>query len=259
MGAHYYPKLVSCWRKLAARAGFRMQRIARTGGHDVYGITTGTAGARGERSSPCAGLAGAPPGGYLSAGIHGDEPAGVWALLDWAGARAHSLRRREWVIMPCLNPWGLMANSRWDSQGRDLNRSFHLDRVPVVAGWKRFIGRRRFLSPAIALHEDYEGDGIYAYYLGPDPAAAKRGIRAASRFIRPSLNRKVDRKWRQEGGIVRLPGDRRPVLGVEGRHLVRHHVAAVTTIETPSELALDLRIRAHVAYLDAVAGPLLAL
>jgi hypothetical protein len=150
-----------------------------------------------------------------------------------------------------------MANTRRDSRGRDLNRSFHLDRVPVVGGWKRFVGRRRFLAPAMTLHEDYEGDGIYAYYIGPGVAAARRGIAAASRIIRPSLNSKVDRKWRQEGGIVRLPPNRRPIRGVEGRQLLLNHADAVTTLETPSELALDLRIRAHVAYLDAVAGPLL--
>lgn len=218
-----------------------MRAIARAGGHAVHGISTGRA----------------RPGGYLSAGIHGDEPAGVWGLLEWAGAHWRLLRRREWILMPCLNPWGLVANSRHDARGRDLNRSFHLDGVPVVRGWKGFVGSRRFLSPAMTLHEDYDGDGIYAYYAGRDLGTIKRGIAAAGRIIRPSLRPRLDRKWRQDGGIVRLPRRRRPPRGVEGRHLLLHHADAVTTLETPSEVALELRVRAHVAYLNAVAGPLL--
>jgi len=49
----------------------------------------------------------------------------------------------------------------------------------------------------------------------------------------------------------------RPPRGVEGRHILTFHADAVTTLETPSEVAIELRIRAHKAYLDAVAGPLL--
>jgi hypothetical protein len=239
MAAHDYGRLVSLWKRLSCRAGFRMLRIARACGYPVYGVTTAPAGA--------------PPGGYISAGIHGDEPAGAWGLLEWAGRRAGLLKRREWLLLPCLNPWGLVANSRTDSKGRDLNRCFHLPGIPLVRGWRKFIGVRRFPGPAMALHEDYDGDGIYAYYVGPNPSVAKKGIASAGRIIRPSLNPRVDRKWRQEGGIVNLPADRRVPRGVEGACLLRSHTDSVTTIETPSEAAIELRIRAQVAYLDSVA------
>ena len=238
MQAHDYRRLVAGWRTLARRSGFRMRAIARTGGYTVYGITT---------ASPSA-----PAGGYVSAGIHGDEPAGVWALLRWAGKHRRRLASREWVLLPCLNPWGLVANSRHDARGRDLNRSFHLRHLPLVRGWRAFVGRRRFAPPAVILHEDYDGDGIYAYSIGGDPAVARRGIAAAGRVIGPSLNPSVDRKWRQDGGLVRLPHGLKPIRGVEAREVLAGHATSVTSLETPSETALELRVQAHAAYLDAV-------
>jgi protein MpaA len=240
MVAHDYPRLVSLWRRLARQAGFSMREIARTCGYPVYGVSTAPAGT--------------PPWGYISAGIHGDEPAGAWGLLEWAGRHAERLKRREWLLMPCLNPPGLVANSRLDSRGRDLNRSFHLGNIPLVRGWRKFVGDRRFPGPVIALHEDYDGDGIYVYYVGDNPAVARDGIAAAGRIIRPSMNPRVDRKWRQEGGIVRLPRVRRVPKGVEGGYLLLRHADSFTTFETPSEAALELRVRAHVAYLDSVTG-----
>ncbi len=227
-----------------------MRVIAHADGYAVYGIRTADVGT--------------PPGGYLSAGIHGDEPAGVCALVRWVEKNARLLKRRSWTLMPCLNPWGLVANARCDAHGRDLNRSFHATGIPMVNGWKRFVGERRFLAPTVAMHEDYDGDGIYAYYVGDNVTAARRGIAAASRIIRVSRQPRVDARWRQERGIVRLPVRgrqlrKRPPRGVEGRHILAHHADAVTTLETPSEVAINLRVRAHCAYLDAVVGPLLKL
>jgi len=234
--AHDYGQLVGRWKRLSARAGFRMRQIAASGGFKVYGITT----APGNR----------PTGGYISAGIHGDEPSGPWALLKWAELRYRQLVKKEWVLFPCLNPWGLAKNSRRDSTGRDLNRSFHHSRLPVIRGWKKLVGNRRFPSTAVMLHEDYDGDGIYAYCLGLDPLVARRALAAACRFIPLSVNPRVDRKWRQQGGIVRLPRRRQIPPGVEAGYMFRHHALSTTTIETPSELSFDLRIKAHMAYLD---------
>ena len=67
------------------------------------------------------------PSVYLSAGIHGDEPAPVEALITWAAASLgkKGLCEWNWMIFPCLNPWGLERNIRFDSEGRDLNRCYH--------------------------------------------------------------------------------------------------------------------------------------
>src|SRR5215207_11218581 len=60
---------------------------------------------------------------YISAGIHGDEPAGPLAIC-------RLLNQNTWpetaqlFICPCLNPTGFAANRRENSEGTDLNRQY---------------------------------------------------------------------------------------------------------------------------------------
>lgn len=69
--------------------------------------------------------AGAPI--LLVAGVHGDEPSGVAAVLDFlVVARAQTARwpaRTLWVV-PVLNPDGVAANRKDNHAGVDLNRNF---------------------------------------------------------------------------------------------------------------------------------------
>src|SRR6185369_15000580 len=57
---------------------------------------------------------------YISAGIHGDEPAGPLAVREL-------LARNNWPdcadiwICPCLNPTGFQLNKRESAHGADLN------------------------------------------------------------------------------------------------------------------------------------------
>ena len=55
---------------------------------------------------------------YLSAGIHGDEPAGPLALRQLLQADAWPARL-ELHLCPCLNPAGFVRNSRENAAGRD--------------------------------------------------------------------------------------------------------------------------------------------
>ena len=64
---------------------------------------------------------------YLSAGIHGDEPAGLLALHDL-------IRDDAWPdhlnlgICPCLNPQGFERGTRENASGHDLNRDYRTPR-----------------------------------------------------------------------------------------------------------------------------------
>lgn len=61
----------------------------------------------------------------LSAGVHGDEPAGVYALLDFlnGGMREYG-DRCNFVVFPCVNPSGFEADTREAMTGKNLNRLF---------------------------------------------------------------------------------------------------------------------------------------
>jgi hypothetical protein len=92
----------------------------------------------------------------LSAGIHGEEPAGVYALLEFMNQGiVKYLAHFSFLIMPCLNPHGFTRGVRFGSGVPDLNRSFDNGAgPPEVAAVKDLL--RRFPGPyrlAIDLHE----------------------------------------------------------------------------------------------------------
>ena len=64
---------------------------------------------------------GAPRRVLLSAGIHGDELAGVEALCEWLDTRAYArfLQRWDITMLPCINPWGYEYGTRENGEGHD--------------------------------------------------------------------------------------------------------------------------------------------
>lgn len=95
--------------------------------------------------------------------MHGDEPAGPAALLAWAKRNVEQLRSHPFLLFPCLNPAGLVANMRNDARGCDLNRTFRLVRPPSpIRELKQLIRGQKF-ALSLSLHEDYDGAGVYVY------------------------------------------------------------------------------------------------
>ena len=236
---HDYQDLVQRWRKLAARAGLRMQKLARAGGHDLFSLRTDALTTE--------------DGIYLSAGIHGDEPAATEALITWAEENVRRLRRLPLLLFPCLNPWGLVNNSRFDRDGRDLNRLFHRDDAPVVGDIRKLVAGQRF-ALALLLHEDYDGQGFYLYEVQrARPYWGEKLLAAARLHIAIEPRARVDgRVFR--GGLMRRRVDRRRFARMgypEAIWLHLHHSERTFTIESPSEFALEQRVRAQVAVIDA--------
>jgi hypothetical protein len=236
--AHDYPYLIERWRAVAKRAGLVMRRFARGPEYNLYCVRS--------HALPRKGTI------YISTGIHGDEPAGTEALITWAEANTRLLRRRPFLLIPCINPWGLVNNSRIDSSHRDLNRVFQHDKVPEIAALKRVIGKRQF-SLALTLHEDFDGTGIYLYEIeGELPYWGEALIAAAAPHI-PFETRPLVETRECVNGLVRRELDMKlfEEIGLpEAVYLYLQGCRRVFTIETPSEYSLDRRVRAHVAVID---------
>jgi murein peptide amidase A len=237
--AHDYRHLLQRWRALARRAGLRMQRLATDGDYETFTLRTDALAAEG--------------GIYISAGIHGDEAAATEALITWAEQNAARLRRMPLLLFPCLNPWGLVNNSRYDQQGRDLNRLFHTDEAPVVAAVRRLVRGHRF-ALALQLHEDYDGQGFYLYEVQrARPYWGEALLAVAARHIPIEPRNRVDGRV-FHGGLMRRRVERRRFAAMgypEAIWLHLEHADRTFTIETPSEFALADRVRAQVAVIDA--------
>jgi protein MpaA len=237
--AHDYAFLIQRWRAVAARAGLIMRPFAVESGLRIYCVRS--------RRMPAEG------GIYISAGIHGDEPAATEALITWAEKNVRTLSRLPFLIIPCINPWGLINNSRFNADGRDLNRVFHHDEIPVIGNLKMLLQSHCF-ALGLTLHEDYDGQGIYIYEIeNVTPFWGEDLLKIATPFLPIEGRTLIDGRPSTGSGLVRRKIKLRTFKKIglpEAVYLHLHHVERVFTIETPSEFALDDRVRAHLAILD---------
>ena len=240
--AHDYKHLVERWRRVAARAGLKLHRLAKSDGFDLFYLATQALGAS--------------PGLYVSAGIHGDEPAAPEALLRWAEKNVARLASWPLLIFPCLNPWGIRNNMRSDAKGNDLNRLFHEDSHPVVAAVRRVTKKHRF-SIALAMHEDYDAQGTYLYEVQRGSRRIGETLLNSARKIIPADPRSRIDGRKSASGLIRrrISGRVFKKMGYpEAIWLHLHHSEFTFTFETPSEADFDLRVRAHMAVLEKCLG-----
>lgn len=237
-GSHDYRHLIARWRKVASRAGLPLRPLARADGHTLYYLRTPALADTG--------------GIYLSAAIHGDEPASSEALIGWAEKNVDRLATLPLLIFPALNPFGLIHNTRTDAGGADLNRLFHIDDHPVIAAMKRVVAQRQF-ALALMLHEDYDAEGYYVYEVKRDtPFWGEHLLEKAARFI------PIDRRVRIDGrtstaGLIRRRFQRAVFLKMgypEAIWLHESHARRALTVESPSEFALEQRVQAHGAVIE---------
>lgn len=234
---HDYRRLSTRWRALAKSARLSLEIIATTGGVPTFAL-----------KSPAL-LSSA--GIYLSAGIHGDEPAACAGLLEWAEAHHRKLCELPVLILPCLNPWGLTHNQRSDSQGDDLNRMFHRKTTPAIAGVLKTTAPHHFRT-ALMLHEDYDGEGTYLYEHATAVAFAEPLLHAADAVIARDPRTRIDGRPAQNG-ILRpkiTPALLKKIGHPEAVWMYQRGCQNSITFETPSEFALERRIAAHVAVIE---------
>ncbi|MDR2844618.1 MAG: M14 family metallocarboxypeptidase [Puniceicoccales bacterium] len=187
---------------------------------------------------------------YLSAGIHGDEPAGPLALL--------SLMSRKWFdpaiawhVLPLLNPLGMANGTREAPSGLDLNRDYRAERSAETRAHTEWLRRRgRRYDAALSLHEDWESSGFYLYEMR-EPWEPDLGW-SILQSVEPVTG--IDRSPEIDG-FPAMNGLLRPHAGSsletveqwpEQLYLRQHHTSLSFTFETPSSVPLQTRVMAHV-------------
>jgi hypothetical protein len=231
--AHNYPGLAKRWKALARKARLRCTVFENV---DEFELLCVRSPALREKN-----------GIYLSAGIHGDEPASTEGLCLWAELNAPALRDVPLIMFPCLNPWGLVRNLRLDSQGRDLNRCFHLDDPAQIRAQKALLAPYSFRL-AICLHEDYDAQGVYVYELSNrNRPFGQELLAAAGLYVPVDLRRTIEGRRANQGWIARRLSAIKVPFRAESMYLAENHSDRNITFETPSEYDLPARIHAQVA------------
>lgn len=191
----------------------------------------------------------------LTGGMHGDEPAGVEAVLQWLEGENWRRWRVNWLVLPCMNPFGWTHNQRCNSVGQDINRHFRPSGLCREAELvKRTTGQQRFLL-AMDLHEDSDSDGYYicetksgAPFLGARIPQVVAGLLPVADSPRLDGRRAQARGW-----VLRMA--RRHAFERRRQWPLAFHIAACCAdhflcSETPTRFPLSLRVRAHLAVLQ---------
>ena len=184
----------------------------------------------------------------ITGGIHGDEPAGPASVLRFLERdNIHLLQCFKFLILPCLNPYGYVHNTRENKQGVDLNRSFEETDIAEVDIVKETIKGQRF-DFCIDFHEDWEAKGVYLYEAQRD-----------EQWIGPEITRQIEKIGPIDGevgesdlpiadGVFQVD----PAWGDAGLapYLFHFSVDHVIICETPTSWQLDRRTAVHLMALD---------
>jgi predicted deacylase len=190
---------------------------------------------------------------YISAGMHGDEPAGPLAALRLLQEDLWPDDAALWLC-PCLNPTGFPLNTRENAAGIDLNRDYRHQQSPEVRAHVDWLQRQPRFDITLCLHEDWESNGFYVYELNPDnrPSFAETILKAAAQFC-PVDTSPVIENWPAQNGVIRPnvnPAER--PQWPEALYLITNRTRQSYTMEAPSDFPLPARVAALTAAVRAV-------
>ena len=200
----------------------------------------------------------------IAAGVHGDEPAGPWAVLSLLEDGLLD-PRFSYRIWPCTNPNGQAAGTRETAEGADINRSFSGTGSTSESRSIMSVTHGRHFTLSIDVHEDEDADGFYCYVAAPN---ARQLGRAAARAVEETgfplqdlrgfdlgepgnenPNRECDR------GVVFMSADETRYFAGLSYNLFMLERAAenIVTLESPRSRAWGERIAIHrVAIIAAI-------
>ena len=187
----------------------------------------------------------------IFAGIHGDEPEGVHALVQFIKlleAKPELAAGYYLSFYPVCNATGFEDGTRFSRSGKDLNREFWKDSTePEVRLLQAELQSRSFQG-IISLHTDDTSSGFYGIVRGAtltkhliEPALA-----AAEKFL-PRDKRSVIDGFTARNGVIRDCYD--GVLSAPPRARPRPFEVILETPATPPEYLKEL---AFVAALQTI-------
>jgi len=143
----------------------------------------------------------------IFAGVHGDEPEGCHALVQFIKlleAKPELATGYYLSIYPVCNPTGFEDGTRHNRGGKDLNREFWQESSePEVKLLQAELTSRSFQG-IIALHTDNTSDGFYGFVRGATLTRhlIEPVLQAAEKFL-PRDRRSVIDGFNARNGVIR--------------------------------------------------------
>lgn len=247
-----YRDLVRRWKRLGRESDVRVREVA-----CVNAPRTLLCAELGDHRRPTV---------TIAAGVHGDEPAGPWALLQVAesGELDPAFSYRLW---PCTNPTGFDAGTRESADGVDVNRTFGRGGGSPEARAIVTANRDHKFALSLDLHEDCDAQGFYCYEYGGGAigTAVVAALDAAGVAVDPlegtfetagPLDDSCCR--RERGRIVANPSAEGALLGGLSYSLAvaRRAAAHALTFESSGTAAWETRLTTHASAVRAAIAAL---
>jgi hypothetical protein len=185
------------------------------------------------------------------ASVHGDEPDGILAAVEFARRFAHAkelLSTYSLTIYPCINPIGYERMRRENGNGKDLNREFQRgSSEPEVRIMETELRKQQFTG-FISGHSDYESFGTYAYATGAviSERLAKPALFQASNIIPINTDPVIDGHPAHYGIInTKFPGSLGPLTKGKTEPFD-------ITIETPNLFSLRKRVQVQAIAFETI-------
>lgn len=190
----------------------------------------------------------------ISAGIHGDEPAGVETIYSFLHRKEYLKYSEDWeiTIVPCINPFGYEANTRTNHEGVDLNRKFKSPDPPreVVLVKKLFDSH---FDLTIELHEDVDSPGYYLFHSSafePSPLSVREILKNIQSIMPINLDSEIDGIPANRGVIERVGIDEEMDSWPMAFYSLSKGTQASLTLETGTQFPMQTRVEAHLRAIE---------
>jgi hypothetical protein len=186
----------------------------------------------------------------IFAALHGDEPAGALAAIEFlAGAAREPVPIRNFLLQvyPVCNPTGFEDNTRHSRRGKDLNREFWRASIePEIEILEHELRTQRF-SGIIQLHADDTSDGLYGFVRGHTLTEhlLRPALFEAGKILPRNVSATIDGFAARDGiiyqsyeGILAAPMESEPPFEI--------------ILETPHHAPIDLQVQALVVAIRTI-------
>jgi predicted deacylase len=187
----------------------------------------------------------------IFASIHGDEPEGAHAVVEFAReleehpdlARGYAL-----FLYPVCNPSGFIARTRHACNGKDLNREFWCQTLEPEVRFMESELKLHAFDGIITLHGDDTSDGLYGFVRGAvlSENLLEPALQAAEAYLPRNRGAVID-GFAARNGIITdgYPG---MLQNVPGTRVAPFEI----TFETPEKAPQPLQVAAFAAALKTI-------
>lgn len=194
------------------------------------------------------------PSVLIVTGMHGDEPAGPWGLLEWLeNLDKNLLNNINLFIIPLVNPSGFRLGNLRNKDGKNPNRGFviGLEHNELSSEGKKILNEVDFADMAkggfLSLHEDYGPKDFYLYLWersGKQGEFSKKMVDSCNGIFN-KFNGKTDGFQAKNGIIFGVDESLGESIDSIEYYTFKKGVPFVACAETPRGYEIEKRIIVH--------------